>query len=87
MDILEQFLPFLVPAVKSIADSQIKGEKVNDAGQIIVSATHGILEHIERYTDATANKYDDMAVETIKAICVDTAKEGQFPILMLTMPE
>jgi len=85
--IAEQFLPFLVPAVKQIADAQVKGEELNEAGQIIVSVVHGVLEHIEPYTDMSQSAYDDMALETVKSLCEDTAKEGDFPILMLQKPE
>jgi len=85
--IAEQFLPFLVPAVRQIADAKLKGEEVNEAGEIIIGATHGILEYVERYTDATETMYDDMAVETIKSLCKDTAQEGDFPILILAKVE
>ena len=83
MSIAEQFIPFLVPAIKQIADAQLKGEELDDAGRIIVSAAHGICEHLEPYTDATETVYDDMSIDTIKALCQDTAKEGDFPILAL----
>ena len=80
------FLPILVPALTKMLDEFIKGEKLT-AWQIkaLQMAYGAALVFGEEVVADSENTLDDAALELFKNLTEDTAKEGEFPLLVLAM--
>jgi len=81
-------LPILITGISPILDGVIKGERLNSTQQKMVQQIYSAaLIWGEDAVNNTETDLDNQGLEAFKALCEDTAKEGDFPLLVLAMVE
>ena len=84
----EIMLPLLITGLTPILDGFIKGERLTPTQQKMVQQVYSAaVIWGEDAVNTTETDLDNEGLETFKALCEDTAKEGDFPLLVLAMVE
>lgn len=83
---IDKLFPLLLELLKQFADGVIDGEAVKQNQDLLegIQFANGVIEvYGDNLTDLIPGDYDEQILETFKAFIKDTAKEGDFPVLVL----
>lgn len=79
-------LPFLMMGVEKLLDGVVDGAALNADGQRAVQTAYAAaIIWGDMAVESTKTDIDDQALEMFKRMCVDTSKEGEFPLPDLVM--
>lgn len=80
-DLFEMAFPLVLKGVKGLADSQVKGEDLNEDQKKLLYAGYVVIAaYGPQLAEDTSNPYDDAGLQTLLEFAEDTLMEAGVPI-------